>query len=247
MPSRPRRTRKKRRKIWDPHKDWSPGLWGALGLNLLLGLTLSPVTALQRVRVVGAAGYDQARIRRILGTLLGRPSLRTDRDQVQSAMLENLAVEDADFRTNLFGRGVLRLSYKRPVAALAGQDRTYLSSRGAAFSCPDAPVLHISVEPPVAVGAVNLAAFGAWRSGLAARMCENISGRLPDRVWRLVVSNSGFVTLVPDAGGTVEFGSFDDMDRKIQALDKALSDNPALLAHVRVLNLLSPDAPVVRR
>lgn len=243
---RPQSRRRKKRpaKLWTPPRDWTPLLWGALLLNLLLGLALSPVTGLSTVRVVGAPQYDRDRLRAVLGAHSGAPYLQVDRERIESAALQNLAVERANYRANLFGRGVLDLTYKRPVAKIADAEGLYLSSGGSAFPVPVAPNLAVTVVPPYDVTSSNLAIVSSWRSVAAARMCENIGERLPDREWRLVVSRTGFVELEPDSGGTVEFGSFEHSDQKVEALERILKDDPDVLRRVRRLVLTSPGAPV---
>jgi hypothetical protein len=153
--------------------------------------------------------------------------------------MEHPAVERAEYRANLFGRGVLELTYRRPVASVANTEGLYLSSRGALFQWPDPVGLKVTVEPPFDLDGQNLAVFGSWRSGTAALMCENVGERLPDMEWRLVVSRTGFVSLVPTSGGTVEFGSFDGAEGKVQTLVNILRDDPGLLTRVRELNLSS--------
>jgi hypothetical protein len=60
----------------------------------------------------------------------------------------------------------------------------------------------------------------------------------------MVVSAGGFVSLDPVSGGTVEFGSFEDAEEKVQALVEILQDEPDLLSTVSKLVLTSPSNPV---
>ncbi len=239
-----RKRRKKQKRVWTPPTDWTPWLWAFFSLHLLIGLYFSPVTGARTVRVTGAPGYDQQRIRSFLMSLKDSPFMRVNRSRIQSLALDNMAVERAEYRANLFGRGVLELVYRRPVAKVAGTEGLYLSGRGSVFSLKGEVPVKVTVEPPFPVGQRNLSVFSSWRSGVAARMCENIGERLPEKEWRLVVSRTGFVDLVPDVGGTVEFGSFKDADLKVQALEDILRDDPGLLGRVSKLILSSPSNPV---
>jgi hypothetical protein len=71
-----------------------------------------------------------------------------------------------------------------------------------------------------------------------------MSGRLPGREWQLRISRTGFVEARSGEGAIVEFGSFEDAGRKVEALEKALRDDPELLENVSKLVLTSPANPV---
>ncbi len=243
-PQNRKKRRKKQKRVWTPPTDWTPWLWGLFALHLVIGLSFSSVTGARTIRVTGAKGYDQQRIAKFLKVIKDSPFLRVDRTRIQTVALENPAVERAEYRANLFGRGVLELVYKRPVARIEGVEGMYLSGKGSVFPLGGEVAVRVSVEPPYPVGQRNLSVFSSWRSGVAARMCENIGERLPEMEWRLVVSRTGFVSLVPEKGGTVEFGSFADADLKVRALVDILQDDPGLLGRVRRLILSSPSNPV---
>ncbi|MEX2243939.1 MAG: hypothetical protein WD716_08850 [Fimbriimonadaceae bacterium] len=246
MPSKRRRKTKKRKKstkLWTKKADLTPLFWALLAVVVATGLAYSPATSVKSVRIVGAASFDRARLDEVVQTLRARPYLRVDTDRIQSLVLEGRDVGDARFQGNLFGRGVLEVTYRRPVAALADSPGRYLSSDGTVYRSSVQPSLAIEVEPPADQGLRNLSVFGSWRSGLAAKMCENVIEQLPDWQWRMVVSRAGFVSLVPESGGTVEFGSFDGAETKVLKLGELLKDEPGLLARVKVVQLSSPESP----
>jgi hypothetical protein len=62
----------------------------------------------------------------------------------------------------------------------------------------------------------------------------------------LVVSRSGYFSLVPAQGGTVEFGSEERFAEKLQTLVSLLRDDPKLLDNARRVNLTSDEAVIVR-
>jgi hypothetical protein len=246
MASKRRRKTKKRKKstkLWTRPADPTPLLWATLAIVVASGLAYSPATSIKSVRIVGAAPYDRDRLQELAQTLRARPYLRVDTDRLQSLVLEARSVGNAQFRGNLFGRGVLKVTYLRPVAAIAENPGHYLSAGGTVYKPAAQYSLPVEVAPPTDQGVRNLSVFGSWRSGLAAKMCENIAGRLPDRRWRVVVSQRGFVSLVPESGGTVELGSFDDADKKVLKLVEILRDDPTLLDRVTEVQLSSPGSP----
>lgn len=214
-------------------------MWCAFAVVLIVSLFFSPATSIKTLRIVGAPGFERQRMQAIAKALKGRPYLSVNRQQILSLALENFAVENASYRGNLFGRGVLSLSYRRPVASIAGEDGLFLSSKGSVFSWPVPVSLQVSVEPPYEVGSRNLSVFGSWQSGTAALMCENIGERLPKTEWRLVVSQTGFVSLVPKDGCRVEFGSFEGAEDKVKTLEDLLKSRPKLLTEVSEINLSS--------
>ena len=197
---------------------------------------------MSRLRIVGAQPYDRDRLAKIAQGIQRRPLLRVNKQSVRSEVLENPAVASASYRANLFGRGVLTVRYRRPVAAIAGRDGLYLSDRGTIFSSPREYALTMAVEPPIDADETNLAVFSGWQGGAAARMCVSITERLPKSEWLLTVSPTGYVSLVSD-GGRVEFGSFDKAEQKVRKLAEILSDDPHLLSGVTSLNLSEPTDP----
>lgn len=242
MPSRRRKT-KYRKKRWTKPIEPAPWLWAAFVLDLAIGLIFSPATSLHTLRVTGSRPYDRERLGQIAQSTKGVPALRLDRNSVQSSVLQNLAVERVEFRANLFGRGVLDVVYRTPVARIEGADGLYLSDTGVVFPSPAVLPLKGKVSPPTGVRGENLSVFGAWRSGATAKMCDNIRRRLPDLEWRLVVEQAGYVSLELAEGGVVEFVSFDDTEKKVAKLAQVLRDDPKLFERAKRLNLSSPMKP----
>jgi hypothetical protein len=243
-PPKKRKGKRKQPRVWSPPQDWTLHLWGLFGLNVVLGLLFSQVTSASTVRIVGAPEFERERLTKLAQTLDDRPYFLVDKEQVRTLALENRAVKRASYAANLFGRGVLELEYRRPVARF--EDGTYLGADGTAFTWPGEAAVRVTIEPPDPPSDRNLSVFGSWQFGTAARMCENIGERLPEMDWRLVVSRSGYFSLVPAQGGTVEFGSEERFAEKLQTLVSLLRDDPKLLDNARRVNLTSDEAVIVR-
>ncbi len=239
-----KRKRKKSNKRWVPPTNYTLWLWAIFVVHAIVGLALSPVTSLTLLRVVGAPQFDQSRIRQAVQSVNGTPRLRANSNQIRSLILEKSAVEAVDYRANLFGRGVLTVRYKVPVAIIDEPNGLMLSSKGQLFSSPIATKNLPVLVPPAELDARNLTIVGGWRTREAAKICEKVITELPPYNWRIGVSKNGFVTLHPGAGAKVELGSFDDSEAKIRALAKILKDDPTLLTKVSKLTLYSPDKPV---
>lgn len=209
---------------------------------MVVGLMFSPVTAISHLRISGAQSYDKGRLADIADGIRRRPAMRVNEQSVQSVALENPAVASASYRANLFGRGVLTVRYHTPVAAIMGRDGLYLSDRGTIFSSPQRYGPMMVVKPPIDANETNLALFSGWQGGSAARMCVRITDLLPGADWQLTVSSTGYVSLVAD-GGLVEFGSFDNAEKKVAKLAELLAADPDMLSRAVSLNLSDPNDP----
>ncbi|HXH60445.1 MAG TPA: hypothetical protein VNI20_03725 [Fimbriimonadaceae bacterium] len=245
MPSKRRKSKARKTKRFVKPADPAPWLWSILAVNILIGLLFSPVTSLATLRVDGANPIDQEAIGAIVQSAKGAPALRVDRNTIQSAVERISSIEQASLRVNVFGRGVLTLNYRTPIATVAGSPDTYLSDSGTVYVSHAKKSLKGVVEPPAPTNAQNLSVFGAWRSAAAAKMCENMVQRLPDLEWRLVVAQAGYVSLQLSDGGIVEFVSFDDTETKVAKLAEILHSDPKLFQKHKKLNLSSPLKPTV--
>lgn len=247
MASQRRKRSKKKAKRWSPPKDYAPLLWSLFSINFIVGLLFSPVTGLTVLRVEGAPEYDRARIERVAQVMAFRANLTTRSEELRSLVMENSAVESATMRANLFGRGILTIAYKVPVAVIDPQTRLVLSKKGSVFVVPSVlsglPVLtppHFEIEK-------NLSIVGGWRSRDAADLCSFVSDGLPGGPWKIETSKTGFVTLFPAQGASVELGSLDRSEEKVAALAKLLRDDPGLLQKISKLRLYSAHNPVIEK
>lgn len=239
---RPNKRRKKKRsqsRVWTPPKDLTVPLWGLFAFVVVVSLLFSPATAIKTLRVVGAPDFERERMGQVAKAIGGRPYMTVNRKQIESMAMEHLAVRSARYRANLFGRAVLEMEYHSPVAKFERLEGVFLSRSGAVFPWPLPVATSLAVEPPYLPGTRNLSVFGSWQSGTAAAMCENIRERLPKTEWKLVVSQTGFVSLVPSEGARIEFGTIENALEKVQTLERLLREDPDLLGKVSELNLSS--------
>lgn len=221
-----------------------PVLWSLLVLDIALGLAISPITAAHRVRVVGAPEQDQERIARHLQTLRGIPCLRSDRRNVETLIQAGEEIARADFSQNIFGRGVLQIVPRRPVARLDVERPSALSADGTVY----ATRTDLSDLPLVKVGglakAPNLTIAAAWEPGAIAGLCAELTAKWPKSRWTVEVDNIGVLSLYRGSGGIVVLGSTDDLTEKLKRLEKIMEESPDLLDRVRKIDLTSPRNPV---
>lgn len=234
-----RRRRKRRRKI-----GFRPEvLWFLLGLNIALGVALSPLTSIRTVRIEGAYPYEKSRLDSIAAKFRGRPALTVNPWDVESQALKNPSIKLARFKRNIFGRATLELEYREPVAELEGHKGVYMDAEGQLFELPYAFVVP-KVEVPDSVRSQGFTVLRAWNARELANVCKRVGeSRLGDRV-SIVLDSSGTVCLNTGSGTQIWLGDMSRLDDKFQTLDEQLSANPSLLSQAKEIRLTNPDRPV---
>jgi hypothetical protein len=245
MPSAGRKRRKPRRRWRLPPLAGS--LWSLFGLNLVLGLFFSPLTAVRVLRVSGATDADKGRIQTVAQRLRNVPALRVDRAAVESDVLLLGDVRSVRLWANPFGRARMALVAHRPVAQLAQVDGQCLSAEGDVFPCPQPPPGLPRVSLPAGAIRPRGSFFGAWPSGAVAGLCQKVASELPKGRWTVAVDGRGVLSFQAERGARVVMGSTTDLGKKIERLKRLLGEEPELLETVRSVNLTAPDAPVVVR
>lgn len=243
---RPARRRRRRPRRW-PDVPWATVLWFLFGLSAVIGIGFSPLTRVSTVRIVGCPDFLREESEATVKGLRTVPFARLDQTGIASRLRNDPDVESAHFTANVFGRGVLKIEMREPVARIVESGRVYMDASGNLFaSRQEAEILPLVSVPPEAV-----------RAG--ATLCGPVEGRaivglltalrrlFPQEACSLAVDPRGVISLTLEHGGMVEFGSTEDLDEKIEVLGKILDATPGLMRQVRRLNLTAPDRPVVVR
>ncbi len=241
-----RRKTKRRKSLPRVDIQWVPVLWFALILNTAAGLWFSPITALRKVRVVGALANDEGRIRAILERQRGIPFAKVSVPAVESWVLERPDSRSASLSGNIIGSGVLTVGYRRAVARFAGTRTLALSVDGVIYpSTEDLNRLPSIVLPdnglPLSMGLV-----APWPATKIAKVAIEAPGimRAATRTESLQIKfiESGDVCL-NGGSGTVRLGSSENLDKKLSVLQNRLSRNPLELDQVKRLVLVVPERP----
>jgi len=231
--------RKKARKV---RIDPGPVLWTAFGLNVVAGLALSPLTAVQKVRVVGAPERDRARVTEVLQSLQGVPVARVDGTLLRSRLSSDRGVSACTFAPNMFGRAVVRVKERRPVGVLEG-GRTCLDDSGVLFPCTG-PAGLVQVKLPDGYGGIKPVLAGTWESSAMSQVCKDLPAQVPNVDWKVELGTRGVISL--QASGTeIVLGSSEHLPRKIGKLKELLDERPDLLGTAKQVNLTAPDAPMI--
>jgi cell division septal protein FtsQ len=219
-------------------------LWVLLIGNLAAALLYSPLTAIRRVRVVGAPYWDEARLGSILASVQGVPCAQVKAASIESAALAIPDVKSAEFDRNLFGSAVLTLTYRRPAASVAGRPGVALFRDGSVFrseaSLDGLPAVRFDgteLDP-------NLTLARNWPAEEIARLAKRVKELPRAQEASIELGKDGSVCLNIGAGQVV-LGSCDDMDAKLATLQRILDKDPGILARVKSLNLVVASAPSV--
>jgi cell division septal protein FtsQ len=199
-----------------------------LGVNVVVGLLWSPLTALREVRIRGAAAWDQARLQMIAESVKGIPCAQVNSHDVESQVLQDSEVKTARFSRNLFGSAVLSVDYREPVAVLDQQPDVALSTDGVTFFSrhlpPNLPVVKIDGENPM--GSALIA--GSWPVQTVAKLAVQMGAIFKGRSLQIELGK-GQVLCLNMGAEQVVFGSCDDIDSKVAALQSQLAKDPQLL------------------
>jgi cell division septal protein FtsQ len=225
--------------------DWGPLLWVLLVANVASGLYFSPITAVRKVRIVGADESQRGQLVHALQLLKDRSALGLDPREFESVVLKNGAVRNADFRRSLFGSASLRIENRKAVAAVEGSAGAYLDEEGVLFKLKhqnlELPTvkLHSSAVRPA------FAAAGSWPARSVARLIQALPANLAQKDLRVEVDSEGAVCLNRGTGARIVLGSADRLEAKLQALQGLIAEKPNLLTTVKELNLTEPSRPAV--
>ena len=241
MPSKKRRTRKRTR------PNWPPILWLATAISVVLGILYSPLSRAQVVWVEGATQDQMPAIIKLLQSVRHQPALQVNKAKVESDVLEIDEIKSAKYTQNLFGRAVLQVVQKTPVARI-GDTGAYLDEDGNIFNLTVNPkqIVPVLILNPIFTEP-TLSPMARWESGRIAKICQQSSKNWPDFPAKIEVTERGVINLQPLTGGAMAvFGSSDDWEKKLAALARMVQAEPELWRRYKEVNLIDPENPMTR-
>ena len=197
--------------------------------------------------VEGATRQQMPLIIQTLQTVRGQPALQVNKAKVESQTLELSALSTAEYTQNLFGRAVLKVVQRQPVARI-GTTNAYMEENGGIFNLTDPPKGNIPVLilNPVFMEP-TLSPMARWESGRIAKICQESSQNWPEIPVKIEVTERGVINLQPLTGGAMAIlGSSDDWEKKLAALQRMVKAQPDLWKRYREVNLIDPEAPMTR-
>lgn len=243
--SAPRKRRTRAKAVKRRPISWPAVLWVALSLNVVAGFAFSPLTGVQRVRVVGAPAPLQARIKSELQTLASIPCARIDRTDLETRLQALAGIDRASFSANLFGRGLLRMDTRKPAAGVPGLKGYAIGGDGVLYSEPVMPPGLPTVSPPEGTLHTNASLVSGWNGGAAVELAGLLAKRLPKTSWHVATDARGVISLRSGLKARVVMGSSEKLGEKAAKLAAILEADPKLLGRVSEVNLTAPDRPVI--
>lgn len=246
MPSKKRRTRRRR------SVEWTPVLWIACVVNLVAGLLFSPLTKAQVVWVEGAPLSEREAIRSLVQLNRGIPGSRVNRSILESRILDLDPIDSVQYSQNLFGRGLLKITPKVAVARVRVSENgapTLFSAEGTPYrGSVDRDVNLPELVLPADFKSPTLSPLSRWENGRIADLCQELSQNLSEKPVAVEVTERGVIQLIPlDGGARVVLGSSDGWEKKIATLTKMLAAQSDLWQRYSEVNLIDPDSPMTRR
>lgn len=242
MPWPAMRSRRKRRPI-----AWEPLLWVLLAFNIFAGLYASRLTSMILIRVEGAQPDDRARIKAILERVHSQPALQLNKHETESRILAKSAVREVEMTRNIFGRARVKVTYNRPVAAIANMPGTALSEQGNVFQTSEDLTLLPKVWMPSSARMPIVSLLGSWESRETARLAIQSVDLPGSRELEIIASEDGGLCLNIGSKFSVELGLPEKLEDKLAAVRNMIEDSPDVLNSGQTLNLVSLDLPSIRK
>lgn len=208
----------------------------------MTGIYFSPQTRLTRCRVVGLDPGSENFCRTALTSVQPIPAMQYPTERVESAFLRIPSIAHCSFSRNIFGRGLLKVQYRRPVAMFAGsnlgldEDGTIFKSLNEAQSLP----LINANENLLSAGMALLMPVDL--QGLA-ELAVGLRKEIPDESIQILLRSSGSVTITIGQTKVIRWGDLDDSDKKFDKLTQLLKMNVNFWGSGGTLSLVDPEHP----
>ncbi len=226
---------------------WGPAVWIVLAINVVVGLLISPATALRIVRVDHASPEQSVAVENSLRKLAGVPFLRAKLNESIARIEAMPSVRYAKVNANVFGRAVVDIQPRTAVARVFHQSSMALGTDGVLFNSPnlDRSLPTVKVLPTALNAATS--SSGTWPAESVTEVCKLVHENLPPAPWVVAVQPTGEVILRNETNTPILLGSGQQWEKKIARLRQILTEKPELLDQISELNLVSPDNPAYRQ
>jgi hypothetical protein len=169
--------------------------------------------------------------------------MQVDRTRVESDLQTLPALEKAELNGNLFGKGVLKLTYREPIARLLESTNMALDREGVFFAVDALPpnLYQVRVEPGLIAPGATVA--GQVDTGKIAELCIRLRD-LPAFDGAVITFDRTSGLCLNKESRRIVLGPPEGMDEKLKTLERAMLD--PRWSNVLELNLMSPSNPVYR-
>jgi len=215
-------------------------------LNVSAGLLFSPLTSANRVRVVGARPADYSQISAEIQQFRRQPCLVADRQTLEWKVGLISDIRSVDYALNLFGRGLMKIEYRVPVAEVQGSTGHYLDAEGNLFPSQSIVEGLPVVALPEASKVPSASIVAGWDGERLAKLARNLPIAIPQVRWRIELDDRSVIFLTGNDLPKIVLGRPDDLEKKIDRLASILRDQPGLAKSAKEINLTAPDMPVAK-
>lgn len=220
-------------------------VWIGVGIAFVVmvlgtvGAAYSPLFAVERVEVVGAAQVDAAAVADALSGQVGTPLALVDGSAVKAALVQFPLVESYTLEARPPHDLIVRIVERTPVGVV---------QTPAGYTLVDAAGVVLSTTPDAPAGQPVLDVSGGTDSEpfrAAGRVVRALPDGIRSQVTAVSASTTDDVTLTLGATGTrVAWGSADRSAEKARVLDLLMQKSPP--DQTREYDVTSPEAGVVR-
>lgn len=217
--------------------------WFLFTLILFAGALTSPLTAAKVIEVRGSHTSDRARVQSILATLQGVPWRSVNRDLLESRLKQNPEIEDIQFENNMFGRGIVTIKPRKPVALLVNKQGLAIDRYGQIFETKSkhSALAKLQIDP-VSLGNSSSISHGVDLKG-AAELASLITELVPNYAISIEMDARSAFYLRVGTGVRIVLGSSDKLEAKVKRLADILAMKPDL-RYASEINLIVPNQPV---
>lgn len=211
---------------------------------LVAGLFTSELTHLNTVRIEGVPTYDQDRINTIIKKFQKVPALQINPLEVQSYVEENTQIASSEFSRNVFGRALLKVRYRKPIARLGKTGHLYVDESGHIFRLKEKQKVSFIISRNVLVSAINLTICDPSPLPQASQLAKKLQVILPKLEGNIALDSRGRLYFLYEESVRVVVGDDTQLDKKVQVLADSLAADPGLWQKTKEINLVDPDRPM---
>ncbi|MDX2066252.1 MAG: hypothetical protein SFX74_10960 [Fimbriimonadaceae bacterium] len=234
-------------KKWPPVDliNWNRTLALATGISLIFGLGFSPQMCVRKVRVVGVAAPERAAVTEHVRSVRGISVWNLNRQIVESRVVNLPNIASASFDTNLFGRGVLKVEYREPVARLTGTRNIALAYDGTVYRTSQDLTQLPEVQVPATDMQGSTVMLGRIPTAQLAYVAIRARNLGPAARGKIRYSREGGIYLDYN-NKQIVLGQALQLEEKIDMILALRRADPELLDRIKVLNVMAPNNPAAR-
>lgn len=216
----------------------------ALALICFIGIRNSRLTQLSQVTIESNSESDVARLQSIVKQYENVPAMQIPEDKIEIAIRKNLQVKEVEFSANVFGRGNLKVSYRKPVARLASAPRFCIDGEGYLFPYRGLMPNLVITANMQQMRPILCLSDQSELSDLS-QLASKLQVQQPKLAGNLDLDASGRLFFQVTGSARIVFGRGDRLEDKIAVLSKLIAADSGILENAKEINLVEPQEPAM--